>query len=146
MSTTWDRRFLSMARLVATWSKDPSTRCGCVITDAKHRVVSLGFNGFARGVRDHPERYSDRDVKYRLVLHAEMNAVLFSRRDLTGCTLYNVPMLPCARCAAVIIQAGISRVVSPPLPEHLTERWGEEVRLSLEQFKDAEVYCIQMDD
>ncbi len=46
----WADRFMSLAEHVATWSKDPSTQVGCVIVDKQNRVVSLGFNGFPRGI------------------------------------------------------------------------------------------------
>jgi dCMP deaminase len=48
----WDVRFLEMAKLVSTWSKDPSTQVGAVLVDPCHRVVSLGFNGFPRAIAD----------------------------------------------------------------------------------------------
>ena len=50
----WDRRMLSLAQLVSSWSRDPSTQVGAAIVDAKNRVVSLGFNGFPRGVTHPP--------------------------------------------------------------------------------------------
>ena len=56
----WDLRLLGLAEHVAQWSKDPSTQVGAVIADKKHRVLSLGFNGFARGVRDLAERLENR--------------------------------------------------------------------------------------
>ena len=93
--TNWDQRFLEMARLAATWSKDPSSKVGAVITDGK-RIVSLGFNGFPAGIDDDPSIYGHRERKYRRVLHAEQNAISFAKRDLTGCTIY-ITHPPCAR-------------------------------------------------
>ena len=58
----WDYRFLDMARLVAQWSKDPSTKCGAIITQNR-RVVSQGFNGFAAETPDTPELYMDKEYK-----------------------------------------------------------------------------------
>ena len=101
----WDRRFLELAKTVAGWSKDPSTKVGAVITIG-NRIVSLGYNGFAAGVDDSVERYQDRDFKYAAVLHAEENAMLFARGDIRGCIIYTWPMPPCSRCAAKLIQAG----------------------------------------
>ena len=115
----WDSRFLDLAKLIATWSKDSSTKVGSAIVDQKNRVVSLGFNGYARGVHDSPH---DRDKKLRLTIHAEENSLLFAKQDLEGYTLY-VTHHPCARCAAKIIQAGISRVV---VGGHMHEKWAEE--------------------
>lgn len=49
MLSKWDERFIELARLVATWSKDPSTKVGAVIVRPYRTVASVGFNGFARG-------------------------------------------------------------------------------------------------
>ena len=110
-STNWDNRFLDMAKLVSTWSKDPSTRVGAVIVDPSNRLVSVGYNGFPKGVTDN-ERLLDRDKKYDIIVHAEVNAILFSNKTLKGCTMYTWPFQPCPRCAGLIIQSGIRRVVS----------------------------------
>jgi len=111
MNHKWDVRFLELARHIAQWSKDPSTKCGAVITDEKF-VVSVGFNGFARFTDDSPEKYEDRDYKYENVIHAEDNAILSAKRDLTGCFIYSATAV-CSRCTARVIQAGIRRVIIP---------------------------------
>ena len=126
----WDRRFLDLAAGMATWSKDMSTQVGAIIVDRDQRIVSSGYNGFPRGVVDSIERYQDRDTKYRMVVHAEINAILFAKRDLTGCTIYVHPFMPCARCAAMVIQTGIKRVVYPPASEDILSRWADDLRLS----------------
>lgn len=132
----WDARFLSLAAHIADWSKDPSTRCGAVIVDPDRQIVSVGYNGFARGVEDTPERLAVREVKYRLVVHAERNALLFAGRKLTGCTLYTHPFGTCASCAAMVIQSGISRVVSRFSDN---PRWLEEWRHAAAQYAEAGV-------
>jgi len=108
----WDDRFLAMALLVSLNSKDPSTKVGAVIVDEKYRLVGSGFNGFPRGVDDHETRYLDKELKHEIVIHAEVNAILFSNKPVEGCTLYST-FFPCPRCAGVIINAGIRRVVAP---------------------------------
>lgn len=124
MSPDWQDYFLGMARHVATKSKDPSTKVGAVLVDANNRVVSIGFNGPPRGVPDDPS--VDRETKLRRTLHAEQNAIIFARRDLAGCTLY-VTHAPCARCAAMIVQTGITRVVYfAPEPE-FEARWADDL-------------------
>lgn len=135
----WDARYLDLARLVSTWSKDPSTQTGAVIVAPDNSVVSLGFNGFAKGVEDPTERYSDREIKYRMIVHCERNAIILARRDLTGCTLYTYPFMSCSVCASMVIQAGIRRCVAPPLPDHLRERWGDDILLAEAQFREAGV-------
>jgi len=137
----WDKRFIDMAAHIAQWSKDPSTKCGAVITRDKF-IVSLGFNGFPVGCSDDKLLYSNRERKYERVIHAEINAILMAKTDLTGCTIYVHPFTPCARCAAVIIQTGIKRIVTKtPTPE-LLERWGNSTAESLTMFNEAGLkYC-----
>lgn len=135
----WDEWFVGLARYVATASKDPSTQCGAVIVDASRRVVSLGYNGFPRGVDDSQERYADREVKLRMVAHAEANAILFAGRPLSGCTLYTYPFQPCAGCAKLVIQSGIRECVAPVTPADLLERWGVDLSAAWLMFAEAGV-------
>lgn len=130
----WDQWFLGMAKYVSSASKDPSTQVGAVIVDPMKRVVSMGFNGFPQGVSD-DERLNDRAQKYEIVVHAETNCVLFAQRPVKGCAIYVWPLPPCSRCASILIQAGIKRVVSPPA----TERWEASCAMSASLFKEAGV-------
>lgn len=141
----WDRYFQTMAQAVAAKSKDPSTQCGAVIADAKQRLVSVGYNGFARGVNDTPERYADRPTKLKLVIHAEANALLFAQRDLDGCTIYTWPFQPCATCAALVIQAGIARVVAPLPSAGILERWALDIDLAQQMFREAGVELVNLE-
>lgn len=143
--TQWDRRFLALAAHVATWSKDPSTQTGAVIVDAERRIVSVGYNGFARGVDDSPERYADRETKYRFIVHCERNAMLFARRDMRGCTLYTYPLLSCSVCAGMVIQTGIRRCVAPRLTGDLRTRWLDEVNAAEQMFREAGVEVCYVD-
>jgi len=134
----WDVRFLELAKLVSSWSKDPSTQVGAVIVDANKKVLGLGYNGFAAGVIDSEERLTNRDVKYPLMIHAEINAITSARCDLTGATLYTHGLFTCARCAAVVVNSGITRVVC-----HRTvaenPRWNAEFELASLQYAEAGV-------
>jgi dCMP deaminase len=134
----WDGRFLEMAALVSKWSKDPSTKVGAVITRGKF-VVSLGFNGHPAGVDDSPERLENREIKYRTIIHAEMNAILSAAKPLAECTLYVWPFMPCSQCASAIIQSGIRRVVTVPCEN---ERWAESFRYTEELFREAGVELV----
>jgi dCMP deaminase len=107
----WDRRFLDLADHVSQWSKDPRTKVGAVIVDQKNRVVSIGYNGFPRGVDDSDKRYDNRALKHKLVAHAERNALDNAPLMVEGCTLY-VPLMPCNECAKSIVQKGITKVVT----------------------------------
>lgn len=106
----WRQRFMDLAELVATWSKDPSTKVGCVIVHPDQSIAGLGFNGFPRGMSDAPELYADRETKYKRVIHAEMNALITMGFGAAGCIAY-VTHEPCWSCAAVLIQADLGAVV-----------------------------------
>lgn len=141
----WDLRFLHLAEHIAQWSKDPSTKCGAVIVADDRSVVSMGYNGFPRGMDDDPALYADREVKYERTVHCEMNAVLSAHLPVNGCTLYTWPFLSCPRCAMHMIQAGIIRCVAPRLPEDKVERWGEALERSRAYFQEAGVAFTEVD-
>lgn len=119
----WDQRFLDLASLVSTWSKDPSTQTGAVITCGK-QVVSLGFNGFPMRMPDMPEWYANREGKYSRIVHCEINALIFAKQDVHACTLYTWPFISCDRCFVTMAQAGIWRFVAPKPTEEQAQRWG----------------------
>ena len=136
-ATKWQRRFFDMAQLVASWSKDPSSQIGAVIVDAQNRVISTGFNGLPVGVKDTNDRLGDRATKYKMILHAEENAIMFAKQKLDGCSIYVTGMPPCAHCAALIIQSGIKFVYVPET--EIPERWRESTELTRQMFKEAGV-------
>jgi dCMP deaminase len=140
----WDERFLDMAELVASWSKDPSTKCGAVIVRPDKSVVSTGFNGFPRGCSDDDEVYGDRDLKLARVVHAELNALLAARESLEGYTIYTaqIPNIgpSCDRCTAHIIQAGIKRIAYRATP--VPERWKESIERGFQMYKEAGVEVV----
>lgn len=121
--TDWDKRFLGLAQHYSTFSKDPSTQTGAVIVRPDNTPASFGFNGFARGMKDDPAMYANREEKYERIIHCEMNAEMFAKEPLHGYTLYTYPFLSCARCFVHLAQKGIVRFVAPKCPEHLRERW-----------------------
>jgi dCMP deaminase len=121
----WDKRFLELARSTAKWSQDPSTQVGAVIATRDNRILSLGYNGFPRGVEDNKSRYEDRPLKLKLVCHAERNALDNAHFDVGGATLYST-LFTCNECAKSVIQRGIRKVVSPtPVMENNVFNWEE---------------------
>jgi len=142
----WQKRFFDLARLVATWSKDPSSQVGAVIVDDKKRIVSVGFNGLPIGVEDTKERLENREIKYELIVHAEANAILTAPKSVAGCTIYVYPYLPCSRCAGAIIQSGIKRVIVEDRP--IPERWRANFDLAKTILTEAgvEVDIVPLDE
>ena len=134
--TDWNARFLGLAEHISTWSKDPSTKCGAVIVRPDKTIASMGFNGFPRGVEDLPSVLNNRDEKYQRIIHADMNAILFLREPAYGYHMFIHPMMPCARCASHIIQAGITTVTAPYTDN---PRWTESIQLAKDMFTEAGV-------
>ena len=107
----WHLRFLRLAHEVASWSVDPSTKVGCILVRDR-RVISTGYNGFPKNISDNFERLMDREKKYEITVHAEVNAITTAALhgvSTDGCLAY-VTFSPCSRCAAVLINAGIKEV------------------------------------
>ena len=141
----WDRRFMGLAAHIASWSKDPSTQVGAVLVDPRNRrIVATGFNGFPAGVEDRADRLENRAVKYEMVVHAEQNTLMFAGTQAQGCTIYVTPLPPCARCAALLIQAGIRRIVCPR-PEGSPEKWAEQGLIAEEMFGEADIEITYID-
>jgi dCMP deaminase len=137
----WDFRFLSLARFIASWSLDPSTKVGAVITDGR-RIISIGYNGLPQNVFDSSERLENREIKYKMIVHAERNAIIFAQRSLANCTLYTWPFMSCSACAGMIIQAGIVRVVAPI---NDNPRWKEDFEIADIMFTEAAVKLDLLD-
>ena len=101
------------------------------------RIVATGYNGFARGMPDDAALYEDRDVKLDRVIHCEMNAVMYARESVAGCTLYTWPFVSCSRCAVHMIQSGIRTFVAPIGDPSRSERWQEIIDRSKKYFAEA---------
>jgi dCMP deaminase len=141
LNMKWDARFLHLAEHIATWSKDPSTKVGAVVVRPDKTICSTGYNGFPRGLDDSQHLYDQRSVKIERVVHAEMNAILTAPEPVKGYTLY-CTLLPCAFCAKLVIQAGITRFVAPEPGEDIKERWQFDTSMKLLQEADVELLIM----
>jgi dCMP deaminase len=134
----WNERFLNLATHISNWSKDPSTKVGCVVVGPDREIRSTGFNGLPRGIEDNDERLNNREIKYPMICHAEENAIMHAARigiSLKECTAY-VTWPPCTRCARSLIQAGIVTVIYPKDTE-IPDRWISDFELSINMLKEA---------
>lgn len=122
----WDLFYLGMAQYASTASKDPSTKTGAVIVAPNNSVVSIGFNGFPKGMPDDDKLYTDRTEKLSRIVHCEVNALIYAGRAIPeGSTLYTYPFMSCDRCVVQMLQASIRRFVAPVATKEQTERWGD---------------------
>tara|TARA_E500000178_G_scaffold339713_1_gene381557 strand:+ start:2261 stop:2701 length:441 start_codon:yes stop_codon:yes gene_type:complete len=135
----WDDRFIRLAQEISTWSKDPSKKIGAIIVKDK-RILATGYNGFPKGIDDAPEKYENRELKYELVVHAEMNAIYnatFNGISLKDSTLYVWGLPVCSECTKGIIQVGINRIVMAA--DDVPQRWLDSFKKSSDMFDEANI-------
>jgi dCMP deaminase len=135
----WHERFIKLAHEVAEWSKDPSTKVGCVLVKNK-RVISTGYNGFPKGISDSFDRLMDREQKYEMTVHAEINAITTAALhgvSTEGSTAY-ITFNPCSRCSAVLINAGIDSIYVSTAND-IPTRWLENFILASKMLAEAGV-------
>lgn len=137
---SWDTRWMDMAKLVASWSKDRSRHAGAVIVDVRNVLVSIGWNGFPRGIDDNVEARHERPLKYAWTEHAERNALYNAAANghpTKGCTMY-LQWFPCADCARAIIQSGIVELVCVQ-PDWDDPTWGADFLITKEMLSESGV-------
>ena len=146
----WDKRFLEMAKVVATWSScyQENRHVGAVIVKDK-RIMTTGYNGAPAGIESCAQRGEclrrklniPSGTKHELcyAVHAEQNAIAQAAKlgiSLDGATLYCTHQ-PCVICCKIIINAGIKRVVY---------EYGYPDEFSLQLFKEANIEIVQVSE
>ncbi|WP_051584606.1 deoxycytidylate deaminase [Mesoplasma melaleucae] len=136
---------MTVAKVCAMRSKDPSTQVGAILVNNLKQIISTGYNGFPRGVDDDKFPWTRDgewiDTKYPYVAHAELNAIVSARTNLTNCDVY-VTLFPCNECTKIIIQAGISKVY------YLEDKYSDskEVQASKRMLEAAKIEYKQIND
>jgi len=137
LEKSWDQFFLELCDKIAERSKDPSTKVGAVITNDNNQIIAMGYNGFPKGIND-DNRLNNRETKYRIVLHAEENAILNAGDSISNATkIYISPLSPCSLCSSRIIQTGIKNVI---VPKNYQNR--EQDNLFLDLFSEAGIAFV----
>lgn len=109
---SWEVIWLRLAHLVAERSTCLRAQNGAALVDLRQIAIATGYNGAPRGMphctevgcRPGPDGGCERTV------HAEANALLHARGSALAATLYCTTS-PCLRCANLVVQAGVQRVV-----------------------------------
>ena len=118
---SWDEYFMNIAKVAATRGNCSRRQVAAVIV-RDHRVISTGYNGTPRGVRNccdggcprcSSNAPSGTALSECLCSHAEENAIVQAACygiAVKGATLYTT-FSPCLQCAKMIINAGIAEVI-----------------------------------
>lgn len=141
------RKFISVAEAIAGLSKDRSTKVGAIVLNESGTILSVGYNGFPRGVKETDLARHEKPEKYFWTSHAEENAIAQAARvgaKLEGGILIVTAIHPCTTCARLIIQAGIKTVLVPYMDENnINERWFDEAARSKAMFREAGVKVLR---
>lgn len=113
MDQKWRNRFMDMAIMVATWSKEPYVKVGAVFVDKNKRVLAMGYNGFPSGFNDNDTCCKDADFIKNNIIHAELNGIANAVRygvSLESSILF-CTRPPCTRCTSVLKQVGVEEII-----------------------------------
>lgn len=144
MRPDWTSYFIGLAHIVSKKSHDIQTQHGCVITDSKHRVLGMGYNGFPRNVDD-TILPNTRPEKYPWMIHAERNA-------LSNCVvrpdngIAYVTGQCCNDCIMALWQEGVETVYMRDT--HGTHLFNQEEQNRFDLFvklSNIKVYCVNPD-
>ncbi|MFH1785433.1 MAG: deaminase [Candidatus Micrarchaeota archaeon] len=118
---SWDEYFMGIAKVVASRSNCIKRKVAAVIVKDK-RIISTGYNGTPRGVRNCNEggcprcnSFSDsgKNLEECYCSHGEENAIV--QASYHGISIKNAVVYttfsPCLICTKMILNAGISEVV-----------------------------------
>ena len=152
--TMRDHILLQRALSNAVMSRDPNTKVGSVIIPANPYMAPIhGWNRLPDNIAATHARLHDRDTKLKLIVHAEMDAILSAARDgisIGGGTLYLAATdetgevwggPPCTRCTVEIIQSGIKRIVS--YPQKPNSKWTDDLNYARALLREAKVELIE---
>ncbi len=138
-------KYFKLAHFTAsTFSKDPSTKVGCVLlAPGSLQILSIGYNGFPRGVDETISKRWERPIKYSFVEHSERNCLYNACRSGT-CTNNSIAittLFPCCDCCRALIQAGVKTIITQ-IPDYTNERWGTDFKISKIMLDEANVDVI----
>ena len=105
-----DEIYMQTALLHSSLSKATRKHVGAVLV-TKQGVTLTGFNGTATGLPNTCEDAEGNTLSH--VIHAELNCVLKAAKEgisVLDSTMY-ITLSPCQQCSAMLIQAGVTRVV-----------------------------------
>lgn len=139
------RQYFALAESFAyTFSKDPNRKVGAImLAPDSLQILSMGYNGMPRGIKEDNEAKWQKPQKYFFVEHAERNCVYNASRHGTPLqgSIAIVTMFPCADCARALIQAGVKTIVTKS-PDFSDPRWGEHFKVSNDMFMEVGMHMI----
>lgn len=138
------KKFIVIARSIASLSKDQSTKVGAIALGAAGEIRATGYNGMPRGCYDDTKSRQLKPEKYLWFEHAERNLIYNAARvgtPLEGCTLIVTPLFPCMDCARAIVQSGFVRVIAEA---EKNPRWAESNAMARKLFDEVGIEVVDL--
>ena len=148
----WDKRFMELALLVATWSScyQPNRQVGAIIVKDK-RIITTGYNGASSGISSCKDKNECLRKKLNIesgtraelcyAVHADQNAIVQAAKlgiSVDGATIY-VTHQPCSICAKMIINSGIKRIVyKEGYPDDFSMQLFKESGILIQKYQDLD--------
>lgn len=156
MRPSWDEYFMNMVEIVKTRSTCLRRQVGAIIVKDK-RMLASGYNGAPSGVRHCDEVGCLREQMHIpsgqrqelcRAIHAEQNAIAQAAMmgiSVKDATIY-ITTQPCAICAKMIINAGITRIVyKGDYPDQLAMDLLREAGIEVARFEDGNLVKVRLE-
>ena len=106
---TWDEYFMQMCNVIKLRSKDSKKQVGACLVSSDNRIISTGYNSLKVASNDNID-WTDRKLVHSLVIHAEMNCLLYATSKFENTTLYST-LSPCVECSKLIASSGVKKII-----------------------------------
>lgn len=105
----WDKYFMDLCEVIKLRSKDVKKQVGACLVSIDNKIISTGYNGLRAGSDDNID-WDDRELVHTLVLHAEMNCLLYATSKFKNARLF-CTLSPCRDCVKLIACSGITKIL-----------------------------------
>jgi len=109
MKISWEEYFMNICDQLKLRSPDPKTKVGSVLVSKNNRILSAGFNGLPAGCDENID-WTDRELVRSLIIHSEVNTILYSQSRYENATLFT-SLSPCSDCIKIIAAANIKKII-----------------------------------
>ena len=106
---SWDEYFINLCEVIKLRSKDIKKQVGACLVSEDNKIISTGYNGLKAGCSDNID-WNNRELVHSLVLHSEMNCLLYATSKFNNARLY-CTLSPCKECTKLIASSGVAKII-----------------------------------
>lgn len=106
---SWDEYFINLCEVIKLRSKDTKKQVGACLVSIDNKIISTGYNGLKAGCDDNID-WTNRELVHSLVLHAEMNCLLYATSKFNNARLF-CSLSPCKECVKLIASSGVTKII-----------------------------------